>query len=142
MKRERKRRRAGREVRNGVAFVCHWSDRVTFNPPGNVRQLLDKEKWPYREPIITSKHRDVTSRRPSCISTFDIKRAGRQAGRLQRSWRYFFFKYIRSFSDLYSRRSVRFIHLIQGLLYTWTTYTWRAVISVPPPVTGGRNIHI
>lgn len=48
------------------------SDHVMFNPSGNIWQLLDEEKWPYRNPIINLKHSQEPCLCPSCISTSDL----------------------------------------------------------------------
>lgn len=51
------------------------SDHVMFNPSGNIWQLLDEEKRPYRNPIINLKHSQEPCLCPSCISTSDLNQA-------------------------------------------------------------------
>lgn len=38
------------------SVISAVGDCVMFNPSGNIWELLDEEKWPYRNPIINLKH--------------------------------------------------------------------------------------
>lgn len=76
MEQEQRKRGAG-GVETTVSLCNNFvisavSDHVMFNPLGNIWQLLDEEKWPYRNPIINLKHSQEPCLCPSCISTSDL----------------------------------------------------------------------